>query len=43
MAHAIDKLRIIELPNLIDSAHCIGEERYSKNIHWYLNNNHHNL
>ena len=43
IGHAIDKLRIIELPNIIDSIHCIGEEKYSKNIHWYLNSNYHNL
>lgn len=43
MAHAIDKLRIIELPNIIDSVHCIGEEKYSNNVHWYINNQHNNL
>jgi len=43
MAHAIDKLRIIELPNVIDIIHTVGEEKYSKNIHWYLDNDHHNL
>ena len=43
MAHALDKLRIIELPNLIDSAHCVGEEKYSNNIHWYINEQYNNL
>ena len=43
MGHAMDKLRIIELPNVIDSIHCIGEERYSKNVYWYLNSEKNNL
>lgn len=43
MAHSLDKLRIIELPNIIDSAHCIGEENYSNNIHWYINEQFNNL
>ena len=43
MAHAMDKLRIIELPNIIDAAHCIGEEKYSNNIHWYMDNQYNNL
>jgi hypothetical protein len=43
MAHSIDKLRIVELPNIIDSIHCIGEEKYSNNVHWYINEKHHNL
>ncbi len=43
IAHALDKRRIIELPDRIDSVHCIGEEQYSDNIYWYLNEIHHNL
>lgn len=43
IGHALDKLRIIELPNIPDAAHCIGEEQYSKNIHWFLNNTVNNL
>lgn len=39
IAHAMDKKRIIELPNSADAVHCIGEEKYSNNIFWYLNNN----
>ena len=39
MAHAMDKPRIIELPIEPDAYHCIGEEQYSKNIHWFLNEN----
>jgi hypothetical protein len=37
MAHAMDKQRIIELPIEPDAYHCMGEEQYSKNIHWFLN------
>jgi hypothetical protein len=37
MASALDKPRIIELPNRIDNAHYIGEEKYSKNAYWFLN------
>jgi hypothetical protein len=36
MAHALDKLRIIELPHTADVMHCIGEEKYSSNVHWYI-------
>jgi hypothetical protein len=36
MAHALDKLRIIELPHTPDAYHCMGEEKYSKNAHWFL-------
>lgn len=43
MAHALDKLRIIELPNIIDSIHCMGEEKYSKNVFWYIDERHNNL
>ena len=43
IAHALDKKRIIELPNRLDAMHCIGEEKYSHNIFWYLNENLHNL
>lgn len=43
MAHALDKLRIIELPNIIDSVHCIGEEKYSKNVKWFIADNFHHL
>ena len=34
MAHAMDKLRIIELPHTMDALHCMGEERYTNNISW---------
>jgi ADP-heptose:LPS heptosyltransferase len=37
MASALDKPRVIELPNTWDSAHYMGEEKYSKNIRWFLN------
>lgn len=43
MAHALDKPRIIELPNTVDANHCIGEEKYSDNIRWFLNLSIHNL
>jgi hypothetical protein len=43
MAHAMDKLRIIELPYTADANHCIGEEKYSKNVYWYLDNQINNL
>lgn len=36
VAHALDVPRIIELPNTPDARHCIGEEKYSSNVHWYL-------
>ena len=37
MAHSLDKLRIIESPYIVDAAHFIGEERYSNNFYWYIN------
>jgi hypothetical protein len=37
IAHSLDKPRVIELSNISDNKHCIGEERYSKNIRWYVN------
>lgn len=43
IAHALDKRRIIELPNRADSIHCMGEEKYSDNIFWYLDKYTHNL
>lgn len=43
IAHALDKTRIIELPNIIDSAHCIGEEKYTQNIYWYMSEEFNNL
>lgn len=43
MSHALDKLRIIELPNITDSAHCVGEEKYSQNVKWYMFDNFNNL
>jgi hypothetical protein len=39
MAHAMDKPRIIELSLTPDARHCIGEEQYSKNVHWFQNEN----
>jgi hypothetical protein len=43
IAHALDKPRIIELPNTPDAVHCVGEEKYSKNIQWYLSDKHNTL
>lgn len=43
IAHALDKLRIIELPFTVDSNHCIGEEKHSNNIFYYLNEQYNNL
>jgi hypothetical protein len=39
IANALDVVRIIELPNMIDSHHWMGEQNYSNNIFWLLNNN----
>jgi hypothetical protein len=43
MAHAMDKPRVIELPGNGDTArldiyHCMGEELYSNNVRWFVNN-----
>lgn len=38
IAHALDTNRIVELPDIVDSIHCIGEERYSQNINWFISN-----
>lgn len=43
IAHALDKLRIIELPDTPDAIHCIGEENYSRNLFWYLTDEVNNL
>lgn len=43
ISNALDKLRIVELPHTIDIYHTIGEEKYSKKIFWYLNDNIKNL
>lgn len=43
MAHSIDKLRIIELPNNVDAYHWIGETKYSDNLFWFLNRDLHTL
>lgn len=43
IAHSMNKQRIIELPNTADAIHCIGEEKYSSNIQWYLSENLHTL
>lgn len=43
MAHALDKLRIIELLNIIDSRHCVGEEKYSNKVKWFISEDFHNL
>jgi hypothetical protein len=43
MASALDKPRVIELPNAWDSAHYMGEEKYSKNVRWFLNHQYHSL
>jgi hypothetical protein len=39
IAHAMDKPRIIELSLTSDACHCIGEEQYSKNVHWFQHEN----
>ena len=43
IANAMNKLRIIELPNTADIYHTIGEDKFSKNIYWYLDNQTNNL
>jgi hypothetical protein len=43
IAHALDKPRIIELPDIIDSIHSIGEEKYSKNVNWFIDKNRNTL
>lgn len=43
ISHALDVHRIIELPYTPDIYHCIGEEKYSSNIKWFLNNENNNL
>lgn len=43
IAQALDKKRIMELSYVIDSAHYMGEEKYSKNALWYLDAQTHNL
>ena len=43
MASSLDKPRVIELPNAWDSAHYMGEEKYSKNVRWFLNHQYHYL
>jgi len=43
IAHSLDKPRIIELTNRIDSFHCIGEDKYSKNLFYFINKNINNL
>jgi len=43
MAHAMDKPRIIELPYTVDAQHCMGEERYSSNVYWYVSDQENNL
>lgn len=40
MAHSLDKLRIIESPVISDASHFIGEERYSNNFYYYINEKH---
>jgi hypothetical protein len=39
IASSLDKRRIIELPQTADIYHWIGEEKYSSNIGWFVNNN----
>lgn len=43
ISSALDKLRIIELPNIIDAAHTIGEERHSENAKWFMSEKFNNL
>lgn len=39
IASSLDKIRIVELPHTADIYHWMGEEKYSKNIGWFVNNN----
>lgn len=43
MAHAMNKLRIVELPHNGDLYHWIGESKYSNKIKWFLTSEYHNL
>jgi len=43
MSHALDKVRIIELDETPDQFHCIGEEKYSQNVKWFVNEINNNL
>ena len=43
IAQALDKPRIVELPSNVDAYHWIGEEKYSTNFNWFLNQHSHNL
>jgi len=43
IAQALNKSRIVELPNNLDTLHWVGETKYSSNIKWFLNNNTHTL
>jgi hypothetical protein len=43
LAHALDVPRMIELPYTVDYKHCTGEEKYSDNVYWYLNQEVNNL
>lgn len=36
VASALDKVRLVELPQTADIYHWIGEEKYSRNIGWYV-------
>jgi hypothetical protein len=38
IASSLDKKRIIELPQTADIYHWMGEEKYSSNIGWFVNN-----
>ena len=39
IANALDVPRIIELPDMMDSYHWMGEQNYSNNMFWLLDNN----
>jgi hypothetical protein len=43
IAHALNKLRIAELPNNGDLFHWVGESKYCENIKWFLNDQFNNL
>lgn len=43
IAHSIDKMRIIELPDNGDAYHWAGESMYSSNVYWYLSDQFNNL
>lgn len=43
IAHAMDKLRIVEVLQNENAYHCIGEEKYSNNVGWFVDKTVNNL